>query len=277
MRAIKKINNNVAICTDRNNIELIAFGKGIGFPAMPYEILDLSKITMTFYRIDSRFYRLIEEIPESVFEVAALIVDKAQRTLNCSLNPNLIVGLSDHINFAIIRMKKYKKMKMLFSYDIEQLYPKETELGRYAVELILNKLDVKLPDSETTNIAIHFVNAEEEMEPEDGPDAEALISEAVNQVERFFSISIDRNDFNYNRFAMHMRYYLKRIKENSQFFDDSALFVEAMKEKNPEIYECAYIIGNFIAENLNAKSTKEELLYLMVHINRMISKTTIED
>ena len=31
MRAIKKINNNVAICADSNNKELIAFGKGIGF------------------------------------------------------------------------------------------------------------------------------------------------------------------------------------------------------------------------------------------------------
>ena len=79
-----------------------------------------------------------------------------------NLNPNLVVSLADHINFAIIRLQKYKKMKMLFSYDVEQLYPKETELGRYAVKLIMEKLHVKLPDSEITNIAMHFVNAEEE-------------------------------------------------------------------------------------------------------------------
>ncbi len=51
---------------------------------------------------------------------------------------------------------------MLFSYDIEQLYPAETSLARYAVGLIESKLCVKLPDSEITNIAMHFVNAEEE-------------------------------------------------------------------------------------------------------------------
>ena len=278
MRAIKKINNNVAICTDSNNNELIAFGKGIGFLAMPYEILDLSLISMTFYRIDSRFYNLIEEIPENVFEVAALIVHKTQRTLKCNLNPNLVVGLSDHINFAIIRMKKYKKMQMLFSYDVEQLYPKETELGRYAVKLIQEKLYVKLPDSEITNIAMHFVNAEEEKEPDtEGMDSEALISKVADKIEAFFSLTIDRNGFNYNRFAMHLRYYLKRIKEKTQFMDDNVLIMQAMKEKNPQVYECAYMIGNFIDEKLESKSTEDEILYLMMHINRIIKNMTIED
>ena len=44
MRVIKKINNNVALCLDNNNHELIAFGKGIGFPKIPYELDDLNKI-----------------------------------------------------------------------------------------------------------------------------------------------------------------------------------------------------------------------------------------
>jgi transcriptional antiterminator len=32
MKVIKKININVALCVDNNKKELIAFGKGIGFP-----------------------------------------------------------------------------------------------------------------------------------------------------------------------------------------------------------------------------------------------------
>lgn len=277
MRAIKKINNNVAICKDCNGSELIAFGKGIGFPSMPYEIIDLSKITMTFYRVDRRLYQLIEEIPENIFEVAVLIVQKVQGTLKSSLNPNLVIGLSDHINFAILRTKKYKNMKMLFSYDIEQLYPVETELGRYAVELIQKKLYVKLPDSEITNIAMHFVNGQEELEPDDGLDTEVLINDAISQVESYFDIKIERNGFNCNRFAMHLRYYMKRIKENSQFMDDTAIVVDAIKQTNPKVYECAYIISNLIDERLNSKSNKEEIMYLMVHINRMISQNRIGD
>lgn len=278
MKAIKKINNNVAICVDSNNKELIAFGKGIGFPAMPYDIEDLSLISMTFYRIDNRFYNLIEEIPENVFEVAALITQKAQTILKCNLNPNLVVGLADHINFAIMRMKKYKKMKMLFSYDVEQLYPKETGLGRYAVELIQKKLYVNLPDSEITSIAMHFVNAEEENEPEtEGSDSEELIWEVVDKIENFFSIIIDRNDFNYNRFAMHLRYYLKRVRERNQFIDDNIEIIQVMKEKNPKVYECAQMISTFIDEKLKSKSTEDEMLYLMMHINRIVKNTKIKE
>lgn len=277
MKAIKKINNNVAICTDNNNKELIAFGKGIGFPAMPYDIFDLSLISMTFYRIDNKFYNLIEGIPENVFEVSALTVNEAKKTLKCNLNPNLVVGLADHINFSIIRMKKYKKMKMIFSYDVEQLYPKETEIGRYAVKLIKEKLYVTLPNSEITNIAMHFVNAEEEKELEEGTDTEALILVIADKIEQDFSLTIDRDDFNYNRFAMHLRYYLKRIKEKSQFMDDNVLILQAMKEKHPQVYECAYMIGNFIDEKLESKSTEDEILYLMMHIYRIIKNISIED
>ncbi|ETT32862.1 MULTISPECIES: PRD domain-containing protein [unclassified Paenibacillus] len=277
MKVIKKINNNVALCLDGNNKELIAFGKGIGFPEMPYEITDLSQISMTFYRIDNKLYNFIQEIPENVFEIVALIVKKAQLEIKSNLNPNLVVGLSDHINFALIRMQNYKKMQMLFSYDVQQLYPKETELGRYAVKLIQERLFVTLPDSEITNIAMHFVNAQEEREPDEGTAAEALILEIADQIENFYSITIDRNDFNYNRFAMHLRYFLKRVNNKSQFKDDKASFMQEIKNSNPQVYECAYKIGDFINQRLDSKSTEDEILYLMMHIYRIVRNTKIED
>ena len=58
MKVIKKINNNVAICLD-NNTELIAFGKGIGFKQMPYELADLSVVTRTYYGVDRKYFDLL--------------------------------------------------------------------------------------------------------------------------------------------------------------------------------------------------------------------------
>lgn len=271
MKAIKKINNNVVICEDDNKKELIAFGKGIGFPAVPYEITDLSLISMTFYKMDRSYYKLLEEIPEEIFEVSALIVKKAQRTLNCNLNPNLLPGLADHINFALTRMKKYKKMKMLFSYDIEQLYPQETELARYAVKMIQKNLFVKLPDSEITNIAMHFVNAEEEnITTPSNTNIDQIIQEITMEIETVFQVVIDPKGFNYNRFVMHLRYYIKRIEEKKQFVDDNSVLFRAMKEENPKIYDCAKRIASIIDLRLNSQSTEDELLYLMIHIGRIL-------
>lgn len=54
MRIIKKINNNVAVAVDSAGHELIVLGKGLGFPKMPYELNDLSRITRTFYDADNK-------------------------------------------------------------------------------------------------------------------------------------------------------------------------------------------------------------------------------
>ena len=276
MKVIKKINNNVAVCLDKNGHELIAFGKGIGFSAMPYHITDLSSISMTFYRMDNSFYKLLEEIPEEIFELSAMIVKKAQMTLNCSLNSNLLPGLADHINFALKRMQTFKEMKMLFSYDIEKLYPKETSLGRYVVKLVQEKLLVKLPESEITNIAMHFVNAEEENISEvTAFDAEQLIEEITGIIERVFETKIDRKGFNYNRFIIHLRYYLKRVEEKKQFLDDNGVLFRAMKEESPKIYECVVRISVIIDEKLNSQITEDEILYLMIHINRILKNNII--
>lgn len=274
MEVIKKINNNVAICVDSKNKELIAFGKGIGFPKMPYEIADLSLISMTFYRIDNQFYELMEEIPEEVFEVTVQIVNNAEQLLDCSLNPNLVVTLADHINFAIIRVKKYKNMKMIFSYDIEQLYERETLLGKYAVDLVRKKLNVTLPESEITNIAMHFINAEEERIPENnGSSDEEAIQGCVDLIEGIFNIKINRDDFSYNRFSMHIRYYLKRIKDKKQFKDNNKELIKSMKETYPKVNICALKIAEFFKERYNESVSEDEILYLMIHINRIVQTT----
>lgn len=273
MKAIQTINNNVAVCIDDNGKELVAFGKGIGYPSMPYKIDDLNKIDMTFYRVDSHYYNLLQEIPEKVFEVSAQIVSKAQKTLKRGLNPNAVFGLADHINFAIVRQRKYANMKMLFSYDVAQLYPEETEIGRYALKIIQEKLFVTLPESEITNIALHFVNAEDyESLNDDEEQYEEMIEKIVETIEKDFVISVDRNEFNFNRFSMHMRYYFQRIKNEEQFMDSCEGLLTPMRNECPEVYVCAKKIASYIDECMNVVSTEDELFYLMIHINRMIYK-----
>ena len=52
MRVVKKINNNVVVCLDQHGEELVAFGKGLGFQKVPYELTDMTKVTMTFYKLN---------------------------------------------------------------------------------------------------------------------------------------------------------------------------------------------------------------------------------
>lgn len=71
MIVLKKINNNVAVCKDSNQRELIAFGKGIGFPPTPYELTDLKKIDRTFYNVSEQYISLLNDIPYEVIRFTA--------------------------------------------------------------------------------------------------------------------------------------------------------------------------------------------------------------
>lgn len=273
LKVVKKINNNVAVCLDGRGNELVAFGKGIGFPPVPYELTDLSVIRMTFYRMDEHCYKLLNEIPEQIFDISTQIVARAFRELTENLNPNIIFSLADHIHFAIERVKSNKQIKMLFSYDIEQLYPKETAMGRYAVALVREKMYVTLPEAEITNIAMHFINAAAETVSDEQTDkVEEIIEEVGVMIENFFGIQLKRDEFNYNRFVMHLRYYIKRIQEGKQFMDNCDDLMNIMKEERPQVYECARQAGDYIAGRLQAVCTEDEVMYLLVHINRIIAK-----
>jgi beta-glucoside operon transcriptional antiterminator len=227
---------------------------------------------MTFYRIENQFYKVLKDIPENVFEVSALIIHEAMRKLKSNLNPNLVISLADHINFAMIRMKKYKEMKILFAYDVQHLYPIETEIGKYAVDLIQRKLFVTLPDSEITTIAMHFVNAEEEsIDDTDSKQVVDIIDRITALIERTFTVKIERKSYNYNRFVMHMRYHLQRILNKTQFSEDNKALIDSMKQSHPEVYEVAIKGGGIISGTLNSDVTESELLYLMIHIARIIN------
>lgn len=273
MKVVKKINNNVALAVDGNGKELIAMGKGIGFPEMPYEVTDLNAITKTFYSINDSLIGLFSEISEEIFDVSFSIVENAKNVLKSDLNPNLVVSLADHINFAITRLTKYKSLKMLFSYEVENLYPIETKLGRWSVKQINKALNVSLPDSEITNIALHFIHAQEEAISDEsgGSESEAVIEKVVKMVEDYFKINIDRDSFSYNRFTSHVRFLLIRVSKNEQFIKDEGLF-EIVKEKYPNIYNISDKISKYLSSVTKNEISDSEQLYLIIHLQRVIAK-----
>lgn len=87
MQIFKKINNNVALARDAKGRELVVFGKGIGFPAMPYELTDLSAVQRTFYDVNEKYFALLRDIPGEVFLLADDIAADAQDELDCFPEP----------------------------------------------------------------------------------------------------------------------------------------------------------------------------------------------
>lgn len=98
MKVIKNINNNISLCLDSRNNEVVAFGKGIGFTKPPYDV-PLSKIDRTFYDVDEEQLAVLKRIPEDVLEAAAEIVDLANEKMDNQFRENVVFTLADHIDF----------------------------------------------------------------------------------------------------------------------------------------------------------------------------------
>lgn len=272
IKVIKNINNNWVLGIDDNGNELIAYGKGLGFPTMPYMLNDMSKVDRTFYGMDEKYVHQLENIPIDVFNLAAKIADIAKGRIDKNINPNLAFTLADHINFSIERYKKNIKIKMPLIYDIQQLYPTESEIGLFAVKLINKTFHIYLNECEATGIAMNIINAECSINSLDEKDDDLIIDEIVLLIESIFKININRDSMNYSRFATHMIYLLKRIDEKKSISSDNIRLLSALNEEYPLASESAYRIKDYLFEKKHRIVSEEEIIYLILHINRLTSR-----
>lgn len=273
MRIIKKINNNVAVCLDGNNNELIAFGKGIGFKPTPYELTDLSVIERTYYGISPEYLGLLKEIPKDIFDVSGTIVDWATNSIDAEFNHNLVITLADHINFAVERYKKNISVKPPYVGNIAYLHEAEYKVGTKAVAYINRHFNIHLPKDEAVAIALHLINAENAATPKANTlDARTMISEVISLIERREHITIDRTGFNANRFVTHMEYLLARIRNNETLEDNNDKLFQHLKQEYKETYLCAEDVRAYLQEKTGKKLGSEEMSYLMLHIERFCSR-----
>lgn len=276
MLVVKKINNNVAICLDSTGRELIAIGKGIGFPKTPYELSDLSQIERTFYDINSEYCALISEIPNEAIRFTADCLDQVRNSLPHLLNPNIVISLADHIAFTIERSKKGVYIQMPPIHEMEHSYPAEVKAGRYVYSKIQKHFRVRLPQDEIQGIAMHFINARMEDQivvPEDAMQRQfpEILEQTTRIIEEELRLTIRRDTFSYARFASHLHYLCQRIF-TQQYDTGSLQAYKTMREEFPRVAVCVDKIGEFYERKWSARLTEEEKMYLIMHTSRICVK-----
>lgn len=272
MKVIKNINNNVALCLDSKQNEVVAFGKGIGFAKPPYEI-ELSKIQRVYYDVEPAYIQMINDIPAEIIEIATKVIDYARLKLDNDISSNIVFTLADHIHFAIRRYQENMNLKLPIIHDIQYLFEAEMDIGNKALELIRQNMKLYLPDEEAAYIALHIINAEEKSKnkPTRVLDEE-VIAKITDMIEDYFDMTIDKKGFNYSRFVSHMHYLLKRGKENTLVESDNHKLYESLVDTFPQTKECTERIVRYLKEKIHCEWTEEESMYLMLHINRLCAR-----
>lgn len=273
----KKINNNVAICTDGNQRELIAFGKGIGFPETPYELKDLRKIERTFYDVNEQYISLLNDIPYDLIQFTAQMILEVQDKLSYDTNANLALTLADHIAFAIERAQKGIYVRMPSIYELEISYPVEIEIAKEFVTAIKRNFHVNLPKNEVQGIAMHLINARGDSVLQEKTSYyeehyEEILQQTTALIEQSFNIRVQKDTFNYARFATHIQYLLKRVYEQNYIESSNVQLYEKLREEFQDISVCVDRICEYYEQSWSLKLSQEEKLYLIMHVNRVCSK-----
>ncbi|VYT94635.1 PRD domain-containing protein [Clostridium tertium] len=271
MKILKKLNNNVVLALNDKGEEIIVTGKGLGFRKMPYILEDLSLIEKKYIiPQNTKASEILESIPNEVIKVTEKVIRSGYKELNMEFNADILLTLSDHINFAIQRSKEGVEMRSPLQWEIKHLYPKEYEIGFHSLDIIENDLGVKLDKNEATFIALHFINAQlGKHDMTETTKITTIMGEILNLIKYKFKIEFNEDSFEFTRFVTHIRYFIIRQVNKRPLDNDNNDMFSLMKDKLTEELECVEIIEKHLNKNYGWKCTNDEKLYLMLHIQRI--------
>ena len=270
---ITRIINNNTIATIANKKEIILMGSGIGFQKKPGDAVEVNRIEKV-YQIRDRFFQKYEQIfrhiEPMVFKLVEQIQKYAEDALQCTLSPQFIFALADHISYAVERQKNQEPMPNLMLQEIKLLYHKEYQIGKYGKQLVEQEMHVALPEDEAGYFALHIVNSRTGEASVDVNNILVLTNGILKILEEELGICCREDDFEYSRFLTHLKFLARRIfnQEQVQFGIMEGLYLELLA-REPKLEEIIEKIKNFISETFDYDISEEESAYLAMHILRI--------
>ena len=269
----KIINNNVVSAYDDQGKEVVIMGRGIGFGKKPGKPVDETRIEK-IYQIKSQsvaeqFKELLSNMPLEHIQISNDIISYAKKHLQLKLNQNIYVTLTDHINFAIERYSQGIKPENALLWEIKRFYTQEYELGKYAVDLIEERLHIRFPADEAGFIALHFVNAEYGTDLSAALKFPNLLKDILKIVTEELEIELDEQSLHYERFVTHVKFLLQRVYKKELLMDEERELEELLSNKYKREYACSKKVAAYIEKATETRISGVEVMYLAIHIRRV--------
>lgn len=273
-KTFKVVNNNIIIVKDSNGREMIAIGKGLGFKKSKNDVVYPDEVMKTYVYVDRQKnlnLTLFEEVSFEIVEVAQHIIDYATSTLKQKYNVNLLVSLSDHIDFSVKQFREGNNTVKLFNEEIMRFYKEEYQVGKYAINYINQTLNVELSKDEATSIAFHLIVASQEKTNIETRELLEGVNRIVDITMKHLGKQIDEDSLAYSRYIIHLKFFLSRIVSSQTSNGSSELtnIFGQLVTKYEGVEKCINEISEYINEKFNYVCTDEDCIYLMIHIVRL--------
>ena len=269
----KVINNNIVCSVDNRGQEIILRGLGIGYQKKKGGAVPDDKVEKVYTMMDpgrsSKLQQLLSEIPLEYLEISTEIIEYAHNTLQKRLSENIYITLTDHISFAISRKNENLEYRNVMLPEIRRFYAQEYDIGRYALKLIRERIQVDLCEDEAGFIALHIVNAELDTNMSDMYQITSLIRDIFEIVRIHYGREFNSDSLDYERFVTHLKYFSQRLFSDSVVRSDDGILQDMIRSRYTQDYNCALKIKSFVQIKYKKKISEEEVIFLTIHLHRL--------
>lgn len=274
----KILNNNVITTIDENTkLEKVVMGRGLAFKKKVGELVDIDRIEKIFIIENAnenlKFQMLVNKIPMEHVRISEKIISYAREKLNTDFDEHIYIALTDHISFAIDRYRKGIKIKNNLLWEIQRIHKNEYDIGIWALQYIEKELGIKMDLDEVGFIAMHLVYSSLNMDLDNSINITTIIKEILNIIKYSFSIEFDENDISYDRLITHLKFFAQRIMIKKQLPNEVESFLKIIKMDYEKAYKCVLKIKEHIYKNYDYNINDAEIVYLTMHIQRIITSS----
>ncbi|MFT9269416.1 MAG: PRD domain-containing protein [Liquorilactobacillus nagelii] len=267
----KVLNSSVVLAENGKNEEVIILGKGIGYGKKSGMPISNSQIAQIFRpETNTGLEALLSEVSSEVIDIATQIL-KNVRAQFSDVNPNLLVSLIDHINFALKRNQEGISFENKLYYDVQTYYPDEFILGKAALKLINETFNIELSKTEAASIAFHIADSRKDENVDyDSMKITKLTEEIIRLIGVLAKREFDPKSLSYRRMLIHIKFFVERLITSKQLSGNDDAMYEHVLEEYQAARNIAIRILEYLDQQYNYQVTSEELMYLIIHINRII-------
>jgi beta-glucoside operon transcriptional antiterminator len=269
----KILNNNVIITLNEKNQEMILMGRGIGFKKNIGDNYDPLLTEKRFKISDenngSTNDNTAVNIPIEILATTEKIIEYVTAQVTCKLDDHLYLQLADHIQVAIMRFKQGLTIPNSFNWEMKKIYPKEYELGLYALTIIKQRLGITLPSDEAGLITFHIINAEQNRSISKLVNLIKITQQILDMIKDYFNLDYNEDSPYYQRFIIHLKFFAIRIINNNLILNGIDFPYSLVKQQYQHAFQCTENIAIFLLNHYQYQLTEEEKLFLTIYIERI--------
>ncbi|WP_099252640.1 BglG family transcription antiterminator [Thermoanaerobacterium thermosaccharolyticum] len=157
---------------------------------------------------------------------------------------------------------------MIFNQEISALYKDDYKIALKAINIISDRLNIKLPEDEAGFIALHLHAAFENSGVSVTMKNTRLVSELVRNIENMIDRKIETDSIDYLRLITHLKFAIDRIERGMPISNELLLQI---KRKFKKAYKIATNVAKLIGNSLDKDVPEDEIGYLAIHIQRLIN------